>query len=82
MAQVIVFENDNGGVSILTPITDCGLSIEEIAAKDVPPLVTDNIDGITTSVCRPYLIIDDSELPDRELRQFWKIQGNKVVVLE
>lgn len=79
--QIIVFTNDQGTVSVLTP-ADCGLSIEEIAEKDVPPLVTDNIDGTTTSVCRPYLIIDDSELPDRELRQFWKIQGNKVVVLE
>lgn len=79
--KIIVYKNDQGSVSVLTPV-DCGLSIEEIAQKDIPPLVTDNIDGTTTSVCRPYLIIDDSELPDRELRQFWKIHDNKVVVLE
>lgn len=80
--KVIVFTNDSNIVSVITPALDCGLSLEEIAEKDVPPLVTDNIDGTTTSVRRPYLMIDDSELPDRELRQFWKIQGNKVMVLE
>ena len=67
MAQVIVFENEDGGASVLTPIADCGLSIEEIAAKDVP-------DG------KEYLIIDDSELPDRQYRDQWRISNGAVII--
>jgi hypothetical protein len=67
MSQVIVFENEDGGASILIPIPDCGLSIEEVAAKDVP-------DG------KEYLIIDDSELPDRQYRNQWRISNGAVIV--
>jgi len=67
MSQVIVFENEAGGASILIPIPDCGLSIEEVAAKDVP-------DG------KEYLIIDDSELPDRQYRNQWRISNGAVIV--
>jgi hypothetical protein len=35
MGQRIIYQNDTGGVSIIIPC-DCGLTIEEIAAKDVP----------------------------------------------
>ena len=69
--KVIVFTNDSNIVSVMTPALDCGLSLEEIAEKDVPVL-----DGQS----RPYLIIDDSELPDREYRDRWVIQGGKVIV--
>ena len=31
----IIYQNDDGGVAVLTP-ADCGLTIEQIAAKDVP----------------------------------------------
>ena len=71
--QVIAFTNDEGGVSILTPILDSGLTIEEIAEKDIPLLNGEPI---------PYLILDDSELPDRIDRDRWKIQGNSVIVDE
>jgi hypothetical protein len=71
--QVIAFTNDEGGVSILTPILDSGLTIEEIAEKDIPLL-----NGEPT----PYLILDDSELPDRIDRDRWKIQGNSVIIDE
>jgi hypothetical protein len=37
MNQRIIFKNDAGGVSVIIPNPDCGLTIEEIAAKDVPP---------------------------------------------
>ena len=70
--QVIAFEN-NDGVSILTPILDSGLTIEEIAEKDIPLL---------NGEPRPYLILDDSELPDRIDRDRWKIQGNSVIIDE
>ena len=60
--QVIVYTNAEGGVSIMTPALECGLSIEEIAEKDVP------------KDARPYLIIDDSKLPDRGLRDRWVLK--------
>lgn len=69
--QIIVYTNDNGGVSILTPSPDCGLSIEEIAQKDIPLLR-----GNT----REYLILDDSELPDRQYRDQWRISNGAVIV--
>ena len=34
MTQVIIFTNDNGGVSVCTPTSE--LSIEEVQAKDTP----------------------------------------------
>jgi hypothetical protein len=43
---------------VITPATECGLSIIDIAKKDVPK-------GI------PYKIIDASDLPDREFRNAW-----------
>ena len=54
----VVFQNGRGGVCVLIPM-DCGLSIEEIAAKDVPP-------------GKPYKIVDASEIPeDRTARENW-----------
>jgi hypothetical protein len=69
--KIIAFTNDEGGVSILTPILDSGLTIEEIAEKDIPLLNGEPI---------PYLILDDSELPDRIDRDRWKIQDGKVII--
>lgn len=69
--QIIVYTNDDGGVSILTPSPDCGLSIEEIAQKDIPLLR-----GNT----REYLIINDSELPDRQYRDQWRISNGAVII--
>ena len=55
MDQRIIYQNDDGGVAIITPC-DCGLTIEEIAAKDVP-------------TGRPYKIVDVADIPsDREWR--------------
>lgn len=60
MNQRIIYPNDDGGVSILIPAPDCGLSIEEIALKDVP-------EG------RPYKIVDVAEIPaDRTFRDAWE----------
>jgi len=56
----IIYQNDNGGVSILVPC-DCGLTIEEIAAKDVPT-------GL------PYRIVDVADIPeDRQWRNDWTV---------
>lgn len=50
----------NGGVAIIVPSDDCGLTIEEIANNDVPA-------GI------PYKILDVSEIPqDRTFRDAWE----------
>ena len=58
MNKRIVYQNDEGGISIIVP-TDCGLTIAEIAAKDVP-------------VGKEYHIVDASEIPtDRTFRGAW-----------
>ena len=59
MNQRIIYPTDNGGVAVIIPAPDCGLTIEEIAAKDVP-------------AGKPHRIIDVSELPqDRTFREAW-----------
>ena len=60
MDQRIIYQNDDGGVAIIIP-GDCGLTIEEIAAKDVP-------------TGKPYKIVDVADIPvDRELRNAWTV---------
>jgi hypothetical protein len=62
MTQLIIYPNDNGGVCILTPAPECGLTIEEIAAKDVP-------------AGKPYKIVDVADIPtDRTFRNAWEYQ--------
>jgi hypothetical protein len=57
----IIYKNDEGGISIIVP-ADCGLTIEEIAAKDVPQ-------------GKEYHIVDVSEIPtDRTFRDAWTWQ--------
>lgn len=59
MNQRIIFPSDNGGVCIIIPAPECGLTIEQIAAKDVP-------------AGKPYKIVDVSEIPtDRSMRDAW-----------
>ena len=60
MNQRIIYPNDDGGVSIIIPAPECELSIEEIAAKDVP-------------AGKPYKIVDVSDIPtDRTFRNAWE----------
>jgi hypothetical protein len=59
MSKTIIYPNDEGGVSIIIP-ADCGLTIEEIAMKDVPQ-------------GKPYKIVDVSDIPsDRTFRNAWE----------
>jgi len=61
MNKRIVYQNNEGGISIIVP-ADCGLTIEEIAAKDVPQ-------------GKEYNIVDVSEIPtDRTFRNAWTWQ--------
>jgi hypothetical protein len=58
--QRIIYPNDTGGVAIIIPAPDCGLTIEEIAAKDVP-------------IGKPYKIVDSANIPsDRTFRDAWE----------
>jgi hypothetical protein len=54
MTQVIIYPNDEGWLSVVTPALECGLSIEEIARKDVP-------------AGRPYHIINVEQLPQEHM---------------
>jgi len=59
MNSRIIYKTDEGGVAVIIP-ADCGLTIEEIAAKDVP-------------AGKPYQIVDVSEIPsDRTFRNAWE----------
>jgi hypothetical protein len=56
----IIYPNDDGGIAIIIPAPDCGLTIEEIAAKDVP-------------TGKPFKIVDVTDLPtDRTARATWE----------
>ncbi len=60
MNQRIIYPTDDGGVAVIIPAPDSGLSIEEIAAKDVP-------EG------KPYKIINAEDVPsDRTFRNAWE----------
>ena len=60
MEKRIIYQNDDGGVSVIVPC-DCGLTIEEIAAKDVP-------------TGKPYKIVDVADVPtDRQWRDSWAV---------
>lgn len=62
MPQRIIYPNDDGGVSIIIPAPDCGLTIEQIASKDVPQNT-------------PFKIVDVSDIPtDRTFRDAWEFK--------
>lgn len=56
----IIYPTDEGGVAVIVPAPDCGLTIDEIAKKDVP-------EG------KPFKIVDVSDIPsDRTFRNAWE----------
>ena len=59
----IIYPTDDGGVAIIVPAPDCGLSIEDIAKKDVP-------------AGKDYRIVNASDIPDdRTFRNAWEFSG-------
>lgn len=61
MTKRIIYSNDDGSVSVIIPEPDCGLTVEQIALKDVP-------------FGKPFKIIDISDLPaDRTQRNAWTV---------
>jgi hypothetical protein len=60
MNSRIIYPNDEGGVSVIVPAPECGLTIEQIAIKDVP-------------ADKPYKIVDVADIPsDRTFRNAWE----------
>ena len=60
MNSRIIYPTDDGGVAVIIPAPECGLTIEEIAAKDVPQ-------------GKPFQIIDAADQPsDRTFRNAWE----------
>jgi hypothetical protein len=58
----ILYQTEEGGVAVIIPVST-ELTVEEIAAKDVPS-------------GRPYKIVDASEVPsDRTFRNAWEYQA-------
>jgi hypothetical protein len=51
MNKQIIYPQDNGSIAVISPAPDCGISIEEIARKDVP-------------AGKPYIFVEDSQLPE------------------
>jgi len=57
--QRIIYPTDDGGVAVIVPAPDCGLTIKEIARKDVPDV-------------KPYQIVSVADIPDdRSFRNAW-----------
>ena len=60
MNKRIVYTNDDGTVAVIVPADECGLTVEQIAAKDVP-------------AGKEYHIVDVSDIPsDRTFRGAWE----------
>ena len=75
MNSRIIYPTDDGGVAVIIPAAECGLSIEEIAAKDVPPIVVMQDGVVVSSTPRPYKIVDVSDIPeDRTFRNAWEFE--------
>jgi hypothetical protein len=56
----IIYPTDDGGVAVIIPAAECGLTIEEIEAKDVP-------------AGKPFKIVDVADIPeDRTFRNAWE----------
>ena len=60
MDKRIIYPTDEGGVAVIVPAPNCGLTIEQIAEKDVPTGVA-------------YQIVDVTDVPsDRTFRNAWE----------
>lgn len=59
----IIYPTPEGGVAVIVPAPECGLTIEEIARKDVPAGVD-------------FRIVDAADIPDdRTFRNAWEFGG-------
>jgi hypothetical protein len=59
----IIYPTPEGGLAIIIPAPDCGLTVEQIAAKDVPAGV-------------PFRIVEAADIPeDRTFRNAWEFSA-------
>lgn len=66
--QRIIYTNESGGVCVVIPAPDSGLTIEEIAAKDVPQGVA-------------FEVVEVASIPsDRTFRNAWQRNGKALGV--
>jgi len=64
MNQRIIYQNDEGGVAVIVPAPNCGLTIEQVAKKDVP-------------TGKAYKIVDVADVPsDRTFRNAWEVDAD------
>lgn len=62
MDKRVIYATDDGGVAIIVPAPECELTIEEIAAKDVP-------------AGKDYKIVNTTDIPsDRMFRSAWEVE--------
>lgn len=62
MDKRIIYPTDEGGVAVIIPAVESGLTVEQIARKDVP-------------AGKPFKIVNVSEIPsDRTFRAAWEYQ--------
>lgn len=64
MTQRIIYQTDEGGVAVIIPAPEAlqTMTIEQIAAKDVP-------------AGKPFKIVNTSDIPeDRTFRNAWEYQ--------
>jgi hypothetical protein len=67
MNQRIIYQNEDGTVAVIMP-ANCGMTIEQIAKKDVP-------------AGKEYKIVAESEVPsDRMFRDAWEYVDGKISV--
>lgn len=60
----VIYPTDDGGVAVVVPAPNSGLTIQEIAAKDVPS-------------GKPYRIVDVNDVPsDRTFRGAWEYSND------
>lgn len=60
----IIYQTDEGGVAIIIPWLGSGLTVEQIALKDVP-------------TGKPFKIVNASEIPtDRSARNAWTVAAS------
>ena len=66
MTQRIIYTNEEGGVSVVVPAPNTGLSVQEVAEKDCP-------------AGSDYEIVDTATVPsDRTFRSAWRKEAGKV----
>lgn len=66
--KCIIYKNETGGICIVYPVSNCGLSLSEIIIKDVPPNVE-------------YKVIENNLIPkDSFFRDSWELEGESIKV--